>query len=126
MENKIQKKENNSLISKSEFESRLNILVEGQTNNSKQLQAIRNDLQKGFIGLALRNEELLKSNDQLKQQLEIVVDKLNAIGYIIQLWKDSKEIEFVKQSIGHQKLDTISAYVNKLSNQERQKRIDRL
>ena len=79
MENKIQKKENNSLISKSEFESRLNILVEGQTNNSKQLQAIRNDLQKDFIGLALRNEELLKSNDQLKQQLEIVVDELNAI-----------------------------------------------
>lgn len=79
MENKIQKKENNPLISKSKFESKLNILVEGQTNNSKQLQAIRNDLQKGFIGLALRNEELLKSNDQLKQQLEIVVDELNAI-----------------------------------------------
>ena len=36
-------------------------------------------MQKGFIGLALRNEELLKSNDQLKQQLEIVVDELNAI-----------------------------------------------
>lgn len=79
MENKIQKKENNPLISKSEFESKLNILVEGQTNNSKQLKAIRNDLQKGFIGLTLRNEELLKSNDQLKQQLEIVVDELNAI-----------------------------------------------
>ena len=79
MENKIQKKENNPLISKSEFESKLNILVEGQTNNSKQLQAIRNDLQKGFIGIALRNEELLKFNDQLKQQLEIVVDELNAI-----------------------------------------------
>lgn len=79
MENKLQKKENNPLISKSKFESKLNILVEGQTNNLKQLQAIRNDLQKGFIGLALRNEELLKFNDQLKQQLEIVVDELNAI-----------------------------------------------
>lgn len=45
----------------------------------KLLQAIRNDLQKGFIQLALPNEELLKSNDQLKQQLEIVVDELNAI-----------------------------------------------
>ena len=65
--NKIEKKENNQLITKSEVESKLDILVEGQTNNSKQLQAIRNDLQKGFIGLALRNEELLKSNDQLKQ-----------------------------------------------------------
>ena len=69
MENKKQLKvQNNQLITKSEVESKLNILVEGQTNNSKQLQAIRNDLKKGFIGLALRNEELLKSNDQLKQQ----------------------------------------------------------
>jgi len=48
------------------------------------------------------------------------------IGYISQLWKDSKDIEFVKQTIGHRKLDTTSAYVNKLSDQERQKRIDQL
>jgi integrase len=48
------------------------------------------------------------------------------IGSITQLWKDSKDIEFVKQSIGHRKLDTTSAYVNQLSDQERQKRIDQL
>ena len=48
------------------------------------------------------------------------------IGYITQLWKDSKDIEFVKQTIGHTKLDTTSAYVNKLSDQERQNRIDQL
>ena len=48
------------------------------------------------------------------------------IGYITQLWKDSKDIEFVKQTIGHRNLDTTSAYVNKLSDQERQKRIDQL
>jgi integrase len=48
------------------------------------------------------------------------------IGYITQLWKDSKDIEFVKQSIGHRTLGTTSAYVNKLSDQERQKRIDQL
>lgn len=77
--NKIEKKENNQLIKKSEVESKLDILVEGQTNNSKQLKAIRNDLQKGFIGLALRNEELLKSNDQLKQQLDGVLKELNEI-----------------------------------------------
>jgi site-specific recombinase XerD len=46
------------------------------------------------------------------------------IGYITQLWKDSKDIEFVKQTIGHRKLDTTSAYVNKLSDQERQERIN--
>ncbi len=37
--------------------------------------------------------------------------------------KYSKDIEFFKQSIGHQKLDTTSAYVTKLSDQERQDRI---
>ena len=46
------------------------------------------------------------------------------IGYITQLWKDSKDIEFVKQTIGHRNLDTTSAYVNQLSDQERQKRIN--
>ncbi len=48
------------------------------------------------------------------------------IGYITQLWKDSKDIEFVKQTIGHIKLDATSAYVNKLSDQERKKRTDQL
>ena len=298
MENKLQKKEkeNNQLITESEVESKLNILVKGQTNNSKQLQAIRNDLQRGFIGLSLRNQELVELNKELTQQLGIVVAELNQIkqerqekeirkqtranrkrlpkrdpmtreiykelikategptyihvrtrvalcilaitgirinellplkvnqlrtlieenwiaidrskrgpsnhkafltkegkkiindrqkdfkfiflmkepdsyvfsaesnhfkqlgrvvitkdvnkimrqvseqlpdkpnitshsfriGYITQLWKDSKDIEFVKQTIGHRNLDTTSAYVNKLSDQERQKRTDQL
>ena len=42
---------------------------------------------------------------------------------MIRLWEDFKDIEFVKQSIGHQKLDPTSAYVIKLSDQERQERI---
>lgn len=48
------------------------------------------------------------------------------VGYLPQLWKDTKHIEFVKQTIGHRKLDTTSAYVNKLSDQERQKLIEQL
>ena len=296
MENKIEKKENNQLITEFEVESKLDILVEGQTNNSKQLKAIRDDLQKGFIGLALRNQELLELNKELNQRLKIVVEELNQIkqerhekqmrkqtranrkrlpkrepmtgdiykelikaaegptyihvrtriavcilavtgirinellplkvnqlqtlieenwiaidrskrgpsnhkafltkegkqiinnrqkdfkfiflmkeadsyvfsaesnhskqlgrvvstkdvnrimrqvsdqlpekpnitshsfriGYITQLWKDTKDIEFVKQTIGHRRLDTTSAYVNQLSDQERQKRIHQL
>ena len=288
--------EKNQLITKFEVESKLDILVKGQTSNSEQLQTIRNDIQKGFIGLALRNEELLQSNEQLKQQLNGVLKELNLIkqereekaarkatranrkrlpkrdpmtaeiykelikeaegptylhvrlrlalclltvtgvrinellnikvyqlktltqkdwiaidrskrgpsnhkafltkegkkiiqdrindfkfiflikepnayvfttetnhfkklrregitksvnklmhavssrltgqpnitshsfrvGYITQLWKDTRDIEFVKQSIGHQKLDTTSTYVNKLSDQERQERINQL
>ena len=61
---------NNQLITELEIESKLNILVESQTNNSKQLKAIRDDLQKGFIGLALRNQELLELNKELNQQME--------------------------------------------------------
>ena len=42
------------------------------------------------------------------------------IGYISQLWKDIHDIEFVKQSIGHRKMDNNSSYVKELSDQERQ------
>ncbi|MGK0455701.1 MAG: integrase [Paraglaciecola sp.] len=295
MKNKIQKtnKKDSQLIN---LESQLDLLLKGQENNSDKLQIIGEELRRGFIGLALRNEELLKSNDQLKQQLDDVIKELNTIkqereekvarkeawtnrkrlpkrdpmtakiytelmraaegptyiqlrtrialcilavtgirinellplkvgqletlfkenwiaidrskrgpsnhkafltkegkkiiqdrqkdfqliflikesdsylftaeanhskqldrvaitrdvnkvmrevsnqlpgkpnitshsfriGFITQLWKDSKDIEFVKQTIGHRKLDTTSAYVNKLSDQERQKRINDL
>ena len=44
------------------------------------------------------------------------------VGYISQLWKDTKDIEFVKQSIGHRRMDTTSSYVEKLSDQERKER----
>lgn len=45
------------------------------------------------------------------------------IVYITQLWKDFKDIEFVKQTIGHRKLDTTSSYVSQMTDQGRQKRI---
>jgi site-specific recombinase XerD len=44
------------------------------------------------------------------------------VGYISKLWKDSQDIEFVKQSIGHRRINTTSSYVEKLSDQERQER----
>ena len=44
------------------------------------------------------------------------------VGYISKLWKDTKDIEFVKQSIGHRKMDSTSSYLEKLSDQERQER----
>ena len=45
------------------------------------------------------------------------------IGYISQLWKDTKDIEFVKQTIGHSSLNSTSNYVNQMGDQERQIRI---
>ena len=79
MENQIQKinKEDNPLLF--EMESKLDLLVKGQERNSNKLEIIGNDIRKGFIGLALRNEELLQSNDQLKEQLDDVLQELNAI-----------------------------------------------
>lgn len=62
-----------------EVELKLDILVEGQNNNSKQLKALRDDLQKGFIRLALRNQELFKLNKELNQGLEVVIAELNQI-----------------------------------------------
>ena len=97
MANIIEKKENNQLITEFEIESKLNILVEGQTNNSKQLKTIRDDLQKGFIGLALRNQELLELNKKLNQGLEIVVAELN------QIKQERQEKEIRKQARANRK-----------------------
>ena len=71
------------------------------------------------------NKVMREVSNQLPDKPNITSHSFR-IGYITQLWKDSKDIEFVKQTIGHRNLDTTSAYVNKLSDQERQKRIDQL
>ena len=97
MANIIEKKENNQLINEFEIESKLNILVEDQTNNSKQLKAIWDDLQKGFIGLALCNQKLLELNKELNQRLEIVVEELN------QIKQERQEKEIRKQARANRK-----------------------
>ena len=48
------------------------------------------------------------------------------IGYISQLWKDTKDIEFVRQAIGHSRLDSTSGYVNQMTDEERQNRVSRI
>ena len=48
------------------------------------------------------------------------------IGYISQLWKDTKDIEFVRQTIGHRNLNATSGYVSEMVDQERQNRISRI
>ena len=45
------------------------------------------------------------------------------IGSISQLWKDTKDIEFVRQTIGHRSLNATSGYVDQMGDQERQNRI---
>ena len=45
------------------------------------------------------------------------------IGYSSQLWKDTKDIEFVRQMIGYRSLNATSGYVAQMGDQERQNRI---
>jgi len=71
------------------------------------------------------NKTMREVSNQLPGKLNITSHSFR-IGYITQLWKDSKDIEFVKQTMGHRNLDTTSAYVNQLSDQERQNRINQL
>ena len=48
------------------------------------------------------------------------------IGYIYQLWKDIKDIEFVRQTIEHSSLNATSGYVSEMGEEERQDRISRI
>lgn len=48
------------------------------------------------------------------------------IGYISKLWKDTEDIEFVRQGIGHAKIGTTSQYAEELSDEERKKRINKI
>ena len=81
------------------------------------------------LGRVVVTKDINKVMRQVSKQLN---DKTNItshsfrIGYITQLWKDTKDIEFVKQTIGHRKLDTTSAYVKSLSDLERQERIENI
>jgi integrase len=48
------------------------------------------------------------------------------IGYISQLWKDTKDIEFVRQTIGHRSLNSTSGYVTEMVDEESENRISRI
>jgi integrase len=71
-----------------------------EVNHSKQLDpvAITRDV----------NKVMREVSNQLPSKPNITSHSFR-IGFITQLWKDSKDIEFVKQTIGHRKLDTTSA-----------------
>ena len=86
-------------------------LFRAEANHSKQLDRVAITQNVNKVMRKVSNQLLSKSN---------ITNHSFRIDFITKLWKDSKDIEFVKQTIGHQKLDTTSAYVNKLSDQERE------
>ena len=66
----------------------LSKILENQKISKKKQDQILETTQKGFIGLALRNEELLKSNEQLKQQLDEVLKELKHMKVFQLLYKN--------------------------------------
>ena len=48
------------------------------------------------------------------------------IGFISQLWRDTGDIEFVRQAIGHSKLESTSSYVENLSDEDRRLRMEQI
>lgn len=71
------------------------------------------------------NNFLKESAKELPNQPNVTSHSFR-IGFITELWRDTGDIEFVKQTIGHRKLDTTPAYVENLSDQERKDRISQL
>lgn len=82
-----------------------------ETNNTKPLS--RETLTRGV------NKAMHAASENLVNKPNITSHSFR-VGYISQLSKDTKDIEFVRQSIGHQKIDSTSSYVKDLSDQERQ------
>ena len=88
-----------------------------QSNHNKPIrrEQITKDINRimAFVSKNLPNQPNLKSHSF-------------RTGFITQLWKDTNDIEFVRQIIGHSKLDTTSSYVQDLSEKEREKRMSEI
>lgn len=70
----------------------------------------------------LVNNVMLKISSTLPNQPNLTSHSFRA-GYITQLWKDTQDIEFVKQAIGHTKVESTSSYIELLSDEERLQRM---
>jgi integrase len=68
----------------------------------------------------------------LRNLAEKLTDKPNLTshsfraGFITQLWRDTNDIEFVRQAIGHIKVESTSSYVENLSDEERRLRMEQI
>jgi integrase len=81
----------------------------------------------------LRRDTLTKEiNLVLRNLSKILPDKPNLtthsfrIGFISQLWRDTNDIEFVRQAIGHEKVESTSSYIENLSDEERRLRMEQI
>ena len=87
----------NKLANYESLQIELSKILENQRIGKKKQDQILETTQRGFIGLALRNEELLEVNKELRQQLSIVVTELNLIK------EERQEKEIRKQARANRK-----------------------
>jgi integrase len=69
---------------------------------------------------------IMHSVSSLLPSKPIITSHSFRIGYISQLWKDTKDIEFVRQTMGHSSLNSTSSYVHQITDEERANRIYRI
>lgn len=70
----------------------------------------------------LINQFIRHSAKEMEEQLNLSSHSF-WIGFITKLWRDTSDIEFVKQTVGHAKITITSLYIEHLSDDERKRRI---
>ena len=76
--------------------------------------------------LTMTVNKIMHSVSNLLQSKPNITSHSFRIGYISQLWKDTKDIEFVRQTIGHSSLNSTSNYVASMGDEERENRISKI
>ena len=90
------------------------------TSEKNQYKPLRRDTLTKEINLVLRNlSKILPDNPNLTTHSF-------RIGFISQLWRDTNDIEFVRQAIGHKKVESTSSYIENLSDEERRLRMEQI
>jgi integrase len=87
------------------------------TSDRKPTQMLRRET------ITMDVNRVMHSVSNLLPSKPVITSHSFRIGYISQLWKDTKDIEFVRQAIGHRSLNSTSGYVNHMTDQERENRI---
>ena len=94
----------------------------------------------GYIFTSEKNPYKPLRRDTLTKEINLVLQNLSKklpnkpnltshsfrIGFISQLWRDTNDIEFVRQAIGHIKVESTSYYVENLSDEERKLRMEQI
>ena len=90
------------------------------TSEKSHDKPLRRDTLTKEINLSLRN---LSKNLPNKPNL---TSHSFRIGSISQLWRDTRDIEFVRQAIGHSKLESTLSYVENLTDEDRKLRMKQI